>query len=74
MNYRLYQNIAGWEYVTTVYEEQLKSTVSSFNEETYLLIIKHDIKQDMDEVHYRGYAGDYIEKVKIKNDKQWKKV
>lgn len=66
MNYRVYQKITEWEYVTTVYEDQLKSTVSSFNDEIYLLIIKHDISQDMDEVHYRGYAGDYIQKVKRK--------
>lgn len=66
MNYRIYKNIIHTEYVTTVHEEQLKRVVSSFNDETYLLIIKHDIKQDMDEVHYQGYAGDYIEKVKRK--------
>ena len=59
MNYRIYQNITGWEYVTTVYEKELNSTVESFNNSTYLLIIKHDIELDMDEVHYRGYAGDY---------------
>ncbi len=75
MNYRIYQNIKGWEYVKNVYEEQLKSAVSSLNNETYLLIIKHDISQNMDEVHYIGYAGDYAEKVKIKNDdKQRKKI
>lgn len=66
MNYRIYQNITGWEYVTTTNIEQLKSVVSSFKDETYILIIKHDVKQDMDEPYYHGYAGDYIEKVKRK--------
>jgi len=64
MNYRIYQNIVGWEYVTTVLEEQLNTTISSIKDEIYILVIKHDIKQDMDEPYYSGYAGDYTVKVK----------
>lgn len=75
MNYRIYQNITGWEYVTTVVEKELNNAISSFKDEIYLLIIKHDIKLDQDETYYNGYAGDYEVKVKKKNnDKQWKKI
>lgn len=64
MNYRIYQNITGWEYVTTVNKGQLKRTISSFNNETYILVVQHDIQLDQDEVYYRGYVGHYSEKVK----------
>lgn len=63
MNYRIYQNITGWEYLTTVYEEQLNEVISSINDSVYLLIIKHDIELDMDEPYYNGYAGEYKENI-----------
>lgn len=62
MNYRIYQNITGWEYLTTVYEEELSEVISSIDSSTYLLIIKHDIELDMDEPYYNGYAEDYEQK------------
>lgn len=64
MNYRIYQNITGWEYVATVNKGQLKKAISSFKDETYILIVQHTIQLDMDEVYYRGYAGHYSEKIK----------
>ena len=63
MNYRIYQNITGWEYVTTTNEKQLDSVVESINNSIYLLIIKHDIKLNMDEVYFRGYVEEYKEKI-----------
>lgn len=59
MNYRIYQNITGWEYLTTVYEDELNEVISSIEDSVYLLIIKHDIELNMDEPYYNGYAGDY---------------
>lgn len=66
MNYRIYQNITGWEHLTTVYEEELSEVISSIDSSVYLLIIKHDIELDMDEPYYNGYAGDYeVKKLKL---------
>ena len=63
MNYRIYQNITGWEYLTTVYEEQLNEVISSIDDSVYLLIIKHDIELNMDEPYYNGYAEEYKENI-----------
>ena len=59
MNYRIYQNVTGWEYITTVNEDQLKSAIASIDGSIYILIIKHYIEEDMDEPYYSGYASDY---------------
>lgn len=63
MNYRVYQNITGWEYLTTTNEKHLDSVVDSIKDSVYILIIKHYIEEDMDEPYYSGYAGDYKEKI-----------
>ena len=74
LNYRIYQNVTGWEYLTTASKQQLNNVISSLNDEIYLLIIKHDIRQDMDEPYYSGYAGDYEQKIKRKEKKYGKNI
>ena len=59
MNYRIYQNVTGWEYIATVKEEFLNSVISSIPDSTYILIIKHYIEQNMDEPYYSGYVENY---------------
>lgn len=66
MNYRIYQNITGWEYITTTNEKNLNRIVRSIAPETYILIIKHNITEDYDEPYYHGFATDYEQKVKKK--------
>lgn len=65
MNYRIYQNITGWEYLTTTNDKHLKEVVSHIKGDNYILIIKHYIELDQDEVHYRGIARDYPSKQKV---------
>ena len=65
MNYRVYQNVSGWEYVTTASKEGLHGVLNSLPKETYILVIQHDISLDMDEPFYHGCVGDYEERQKI---------
>lgn len=59
MNYRIYQNVNGWEYLLTTNDERLNSAIASINGSIYILVIKHYIEEDMDEPYYSGYASDY---------------
>lgn len=74
MNYKIYEYTVTWEYVTTVLEKQLNSAIAGMNDTSYIMIVKHDIKQDMDEVYYHGYKENYKSKQKVKYEINRKKI
>lgn len=66
MNYRVYKDVSGFEYVTTTTENNLYDVVSSISANTFILIIQHHIKEDMDIPYYYGNVENFFYKEKSK--------
>ena len=66
MNYRIYKDVSGFEYVTTTTENKLFDVISTISRDTHILIIQHHIKEDMDVPYFCGYAENFLYNEKSK--------
>ena len=66
MNYRIYKDVSGFEYVTTTTENKLFDVISTISKDTHILIIKHHIKEDMDVPYFCGYVENFFYKEQAK--------
>lgn len=60
MNYRVYKDVSGFEYVTTTTENKLSDVISTISKDIYILIIQHHIKEDMDIPYFCGYVENFL--------------